>query len=283
MRKQKQKRKGSIKKISIIGFVLALALTVILKQGLAFSDSEFLSLQKLADLASHHQSSYPNPNTDAPRNFQEAKVFAKEIYADHRVTFYCGCRFNEQGRIDLPSCGYKIQRDLERAHRLEWEHIVPISQIASHLSCWQKKECRKANGAPYKGRACCREIDPTFAIMEADLHNLVPEIGELNGCRSNFRFGMLPYIESGQFGECHFKIDKEHRRVEPRHEVRGMIARIYLYVAERYGVHLSDSQLQLFKAWSKEYPPDAFEIERDKRIAKIQGNHNPYVTGYHYP
>jgi deoxyribonuclease-1 len=216
----------------------------------------------------------------APKNFIEAKIQAKKIYSDHRATFYCGCQFDKYGKIDLKSCGYKVQKDFQRANRLEWEHIVPVSQIACHLPCWQQKECKKNNGKPCRGRECCRENDSLFSIIEADLHNLVPEVGELNACRSNFRFGVLPYIQPGQFGECHFKVDKENRRVEPKQELRGMIARIYFYVADRYGVQLSDSQLQLFQAWNKEFPPDAWEIERDNRIAKIQGNHNPFISDY---
>lgn len=230
------------------------------------------------DLLITHAS--PNPVANPPKNFSEAKLAAKIIYADHRSTFYCGCTFDEQGQIDLKSCGYQIQQDIKRANRLEWEHIVPISHIAFHLPCWQQKLCSKSNGKSYKGRECCRKSDAQFSIMEADLHNLVPEIGELNACRSDFRFGLLPYIPLGQFGACCFKVDAEHRRVEPKPELRGMIARIYLYVADRYNMNLSDSQLQLLRAWNREWPPEAWEIERDRRIADIQGNHNPYVTRY---
>ncbi len=34
--------------------------------------------------------------------------------------------------------------------------------------------------------------------MEADLHNLVPAVGEINGDRSNYRFGMI----SGERYRC---------------------------------------------------------------------------------
>jgi len=215
----------------------------------------------------------------APQNFTEAKQVAKQIYSDHRYTFYCGCKFDKHGKVDLHSCGYKIQNDARRARRLEWEHIVPVSRMASHLPCWKNKLCSKERGGSYGGRNCCREIDPAFVKMEADLHNLVPEIGELNACRSNFRFGMLPFVKPGQFGECSIKIDKETRRVEPDVQVRGMIARVYLYIEQTYHLRLSDSQLQLFRAWNKLYPPEPWEIERDRRIYLIQGNHNPFVLG----
>ncbi len=268
-----RKRKSSIRKISIaLGISLTLVLTLIAGQGVGFRVADYNN-NSVASVVSRAL-------IESPKNFTEAKIAAKKIYADHRMTFYCSCSFDKHGKIDLASCGYKIQQDKRRANRIEWEHIVPISHIASHLPCWQNKQCTKESGKPYKGRECCREIDAVFAKMEADLHNMVPEIGELNACRSNFRFGMLPYVVAGQFGECEFKVDKEHRRAEPKRAVRGMIARTYLYMADRYGVHLSDSQLQLFRAWNKELPPDAWEIERDKRIAAIQGNHNLYISDY---
>ncbi len=214
-----------------------------------------------------------------PQNFTEAKDIAKRMFEDHRTTFYCGCHFDKHNVVDLKSCGYKIQNDQRRAQRLEWEHIVPVSLVAAHRPCWKEKLCCK-DGQYYGGRKCCQQIDKAFAKMEADLHNLVPEIGELNALRSNYRFGVLPHIPEGQLGECQFKIDPETRRVEPQPSVQGIIARTYLYMAMRYNINLSDSQVQLFNAWNKQHPPDTWEIEWDRRISGIQGNHNPYITEY---
>ena len=58
---------------------------------------------------------------------------------------------------------------------------------------------------------------------------------------------------------------------------RGAIARTYFYMRDRYQLNLSRQQTQLFTAWNKQYPVTAWECERDERIAKVQGNHNPYV------
>ncbi|WP_029841032.1 endonuclease, partial [Vibrio parahaemolyticus] len=55
------------------------------------------------------------------------------------------------------------------------------------------------------------------------------------------------------------------------------IARTYLYMSKEYGFKLSKQQTQLMSAWNKTYPVDKWECERDKRIAKVQGNHNPFV------
>lgn len=218
----------------------------------------------------------PNP----PRNFQEAKQIAKHIFRDNRRTFYCGCKFDKHNQVDVESCSYVIQKDKRRAKRLEWEHIVPISHLAANFACWKKSLCCNKKGDCYRGRRCCQEIDPAFSKMEADLHNLVPEIGELNALRSNYRFGVLPQMQGGQFGICEMKIDPETRRVEPRESVRGVIARTYLYMAATYDFHLSDSQRQLFNTWNTEFPPDEWEIEWDNRIFFTQGNHNPYISKY---
>lgn len=215
-----------------------------------------------------------------PKSFSEAKRLAVQIHHDHRTTFYCGCKYDKHHKIDLQSCGYQIQKNVRRAQRLEWEHIVPISQLASNLPCWKNRLCFKKNGQCYKGRRCCREIDPDFAKMEGDLHNLVPEIGELNALRSNYRFGLLPFIDSHQFGNCEVKIDPVTRRIEPRVLTRGVVARAYLYMAEKYDMRLSDAQRQLFMAWNNQYPPDSWELEWDRRIHDLQGNSNSFISHY---
>ena len=40
---------------------------------------------------------------------------------------------------------------------------------------------------------------------------------------------------------------------------------------------ISDKNRPLFEAWDKEDPVDAWECERDRRIAQLQGNHNPFI------
>ena len=39
----------------------------------------------------------------------------------------------------------------------------------------------------------------------------------------------------------------------------------------------SEKNRPLFDAWDREDPVDAWECERDRRIAALQGNHNPFV------
>ena len=214
----------------------------------------------------------------APATFTEAKKYAKQIFEESPHTFYCGCRYDKHNKINLKSCGYEIQKDKRRAARLEWEHIMPVSLWGKDLDCWKKTVCCKEKKECYKGRSCCRTKDPHFAAMEADLHNIVPEIGELNQLRSNYRFGVLPEVKEGRFGRCEIKIDADLRRVEPRDEVKGTVARAYLYMADQYGITLSNSQRKLYTSWDKLYPPTSWEISWDEKVAKIQGNHNRFIT-----
>jgi len=67
--------------------------------------------------------------------------------------------------------------------------------------------------------------------------------------------------------------------VEPREEIRGEIARTYMYMDFVYpsrGI-ISKKNRKLFEAWNKSDPVDEWECERAKRIENIQGNRNEIV------
>lgn len=101
---------------------------------------------------------------------------------------------------------------------------------------------------------------------------------ETNADRSNYGFGMIAG-EPRVYGQCDFEVDFKARLVEPRPEVRGQIARIYFYMHNRYGLRMSRQDQQLYMAWDRQHPVSAWERERDRRIARIAGNNNPFVTG----
>jgi deoxyribonuclease-1 len=166
----------------------------------------------------------------------------------------------------------------KRAHRLEWEHIVPAHAFGQSFKEWREghPDCVDRKGKPFKGRNCARKRNIKFRYMESDLYNLVPAIGEINGLRSNYSFAMIPG-EKREFGTCDMEI--ENRKAEPRPEVRGNIARIYFYMNWAYEGHgiVSKKNRKLFEAWDKEDPADDWECERSKRIEGIQRNENPFV------
>ncbi|WP_392565901.1 deoxyribonuclease I [Utexia brackfieldae] len=200
-------------------------------------------------------------------NFSQAKVAAIKINKE-ASTFYCGCKIEWQGKkgiVDLDACGYKIRRNELRAKRVEWEHVVPAAHLGKNRQCWQQG-----------GRANCAK-DPYYVKMETDLHNLQPAIGEINGDRNNYQFSQWRG-GGGQYGACEMKVDFKNKQVEPPEYTRGVIARTYFYMRDTYHINLSSAQTQLMTVWDKLYPVSEWECERDRRIADVQGNHNPYVS-----
>ncbi len=226
----------------------------------------------------------PGHLPNAPGTFTAAKkALYDRVYFDHRVTFYCGCAYDADRRIDLASCGLEALADKPRAQRIEAEHVFPAAQFGNFRPCWRNPgafpECVKSPGKTVSGRECCQKVDPVFEAAHNDLQNLVPAVGEVNGQRSDFGWGMIPG-EKREFGRCDFEVDSSLRRVEPPEAIQGDIARIVFYMAATYGFNLSNQDRQLYTAWSRQDPPDAWEVERDQRIKAIQGRGNRFVEDY---
>ena len=220
----------------------------------------------------------------SPGSFESAKkILYGQIYADHRVTFYCGCAYSPDRKVDLGSCGLEALADKPRAQRIEAEHIFPAAQFGNFRPCWRSSrdfpECVKADGSALSGRKCCEQVDPVFETAHNDLFNLVPAVGEVNGKRSDFNWGMIEG-EPRVFGTCNFEVDSSIRRVEPPESVQGDIARTMFYMVDTYGFNLSRQDQQLYTAWSRQDPPDAWEIERNRRIKAVQGRGNRFVEDY---
>lgn len=229
------------------------------------------------------------------RVFDEAKKELGRIYAaaGQHVDLYCGCTFTpSQGhgmRVDLTACGYVAARDAARAERIEWEHAVPAAAFGHSFTEWTSghPKCVDTKGKPFHGRKCARIASAEFARIEADLHNLFPVVGEVNGLRGDLPMGVLdppdkPHAHTGlgatfRFGACTSAI--ERGVFQPRREVRGELARAYKYMAKSYperGI-IDDAHRPVFDAWDAEDPPDAWERDRNKRIAARQGNPNDFI------
>ena len=208
-----------------------------------------------------------------PSSFYKAKKISTKIYQPHQTSFYCGCDYKAKQKEnkkskrltpDWPSCGFNYRKNKNRASRIEWEHVMPAHHFGHQRQCWQKG-----------GRKACKK-DPEYKKMEADLHNLVPAIGEVNGDRSNYKFGMLEG-EKRAYGSCDIEINFKAKRVEPHPGIRGDIARIYFYMTDEYNLKTSRQQIQLFSAWSKYDPVDDWEREKNKKVKAIQGKGNPFI------
>lgn len=224
------------------------------------------------------------------RSFDEAKKALLHIYkgAPSPTDLYCGCAFRpEPGhgdglRVDLSSCGYTPARDAARAGRIEWEHAVPAAAFGRSFVEWQSgsERCVDGKGKRFKGRKCAR-TSADFARMEGDLHNLFPVVGEVNGLRGDLPMGLLDAHRRDRatfrFGKCASAI--ESGVFMPRREVRGDLARAYKYMDAVYpgrGI-IDETHRAVFDRWDAEDPPDAWERERNKRIAERQGNANAFI------
>jgi len=213
---------------------------------------------------------------EPPSTFTAAKAIAKnKVFYDQASTglgdLYCGCAWKwvgkSGGRIDAASCGYDTRAQQMRAERIEWEHIVPAWIFGHQRQCWQ-------NG----GRKHCVADDPVFRAMEADLFNLYPSVGEVNGDRSNYQYGLVAG-GAALYGACTTRVDFKARSAEPRDEVKGLVARSTFYMYDRYGLTMSRQQQQLLMAWDRQHPVSTWEREWDSRTAKVMGHHNPFITG----
>lgn len=197
------------------------------------------------------------PEPEAPQNFIEAKKLLKPFYQEHHpYTFYCGCRFNEQGIVvDCPLGSEDLIGE-----KVEWEHIVPASLLGKDLECWSAEACAWDPTGP-SARTCCQKTSETFQWREANLYNLVPAVKSVNRARSNYRPGWVFHKGRSQH-LCGLWIDKKSRRIEPDPPLRGFIARTYLHMHELYDYPLTKKDKMLFEKWNQQYPADEWEKNR---------------------
>jgi deoxyribonuclease-1 len=217
-------------------------------------------------------------------DFNHAKKALKKIFNGHEETLYCGCRYYGK-ELNLNSCGIYVPDAPKRLKRLEWEHMVPAAKFGEAIKAWKTGDdaCETADTVhrqyghshgQAKGRKCAEKASPLFRQMEGDLYNLWPESGEVNGARSN-KPPRESVEESKVFGSCETKIGKKY--FAPRKEVRGVVARAYLYMVWAYEVAISEDEKQMFEKWNRENLPTQWECERAQRIKDVQGNANPFA------
>jgi len=203
---------------------------------------------------------------DTPASFDTAKRRMYKLHADHQLTLYCGCSYDAKV-VDLASCEMTELEDVARARRTEAEHIVPASAFGRTRPCW-------AEG----GRKHCMKVDDVFRAFHNDLHILAPTVGEVNGRRSNYSFGFIAGEERA-FGACDFEVESADSKAEAAADVRGDVARVYLYAWTHpsYRLPLSEPEVYLYWRWHLSDPPTEWERTKDRRVEDQQGNHNPFV------
>jgi deoxyribonuclease-1 len=96
------------------------------------------------------------------QSFSKAKkILIKKVYRGHQTTFYCESQYT-QGKQVIHTNGYVPKRNSKRAHRLEWEHIVPAHAFGQSFKEWREghPECvnRKGNVRGRKGSKTFSEM-----------------------------------------------------------------------------------------------------------------------------
>jgi len=222
--------------------------------------------------ASDNQYTFESESSYSIKSFRKAKKYLMDIYKDNRKTFYCGCDYSNDKTVAAGNCGYTARKNEKRGSRIEWEHIVPASRFGQSLQCWQQPEqferCIKKTGKTVSGRKCCRRVNATFRTMEADMMNLVPAVGELNGDRSNYKFATVKG-EKRVYGACDFEINRRTKTVEPEPSIRGDIARVYLYMQKKYDMELKPEEITLFNKWANSDPLDQWEQQKYQRVDSL--------------
>lgn len=213
-----------------------------------------------------HESTTPTKEVKGTQNFRRAKdLLHKEVFVDEETMYdiYCHCPYDRHKNIDWGSCGYSPRKNAERGKRLEWEHVVPAAYFGRNLACWKEG-----------GRKNCGTKSDLFNAFEGDMHNLRPAIGELNGDRSDTLFG-ISVEKKKRYGSCNFFV--EPGLVEPPDRVKGQVARIWLYMADKYGFELSADIRALMTQWNSTFPVTRIERTINDRIQRLQGDSNPFV------
>ena len=199
------------------------------------------------------------------------RLLATKVYPTYQKAFYSNCDYEIKEKKLVPihkTCGFTYRKNKNRSERIEWEHVVPVWHFGHQLRCWQ-------NG----GRMGCRQTNTKFKQMEADMHNLVPAIGEINGDRSNYKYAMIEG-EKRVYGKVDMEILFTKKHAEPMKAIYGDIARTYFYMRDRYGLRLSKKQEKMLIAWNNLDPVSAWEKKRNKLISELQGDDNKYVSDY---
>lgn len=216
-----------------------------------------------------------------PHNFRQAKNIANHIFMNYPETIYSGCQLGAAKHVDLNSCGFKPNVNSPRDLRLEYEHLLPMASAKHHFKCWREPLCVNAKGRTFKGRRCCQQIDQSFQQLEGELFNLWPEVGSINQARHDFKFTEFSDVEKKRLGRYRglpIYIDFKYKRIEPRDEAKGLVARASLFVFRQYKIRLSQAQLKLFQYWNKKYPPKEMELKWAAKIAKIEGYPNTFIS-----
>lgn len=182
---------------------------------------------------------------DSEYNKVRDSLFWKKLYPSSYSTLYCG-----------------VEKEL--GQRVTVEHVYAAGWIAESLGCKNRKNC---------------DVEK-YLKASSDMHNLWPALTRYNSSRRDLVFGEIEG-ETPRFKDdtCDFeRTTGKYAIVEPRDNIKGQIARSYLYMVHWYDLPTKDL-LPLMIKWHTDYPVTTIELERNKIISVLQGRSNPFIGG----
>jgi len=121
--------------------------------------------------------------------------------------------------------------------------------------------------------------------MRSDLHHLMPTFMHPNSVRGRMPFAEVSDHDADYSNSAGAK--RGSNGFEPPDVAKGRVARAMFYFYTRYlGYNIIPSsfardfwnnRIELLLRWNREYPPDAWEIQRNERVEIVQGNRNPFI------
>lgn len=196
---------------------------------------------------------------------------------------------NYYDQVDFKLSGTKLYEEL--AATTIAKHINIQSYSARHKQLYDidaKLEHRDSVVLMYSGESRYREeftsgrnnykpqtfntehVYPQSLIVntaKGDLHHLRVCDSRVNTRRSNH-----PFTD----GKGSYTL--KNKSWYPGDRWKGDVARMIMYLNLRYAESFEDvGSLELFLKWNAEDPVSGFEIQRNNRIAQVQGNRNPFI------
>lgn len=146
--------------------------------------------------------------------------------------------------------------------------VTVISEIYSLSKIASASQCKNVEG--------CKNTK--FIKASTDLHNLWPVNKWAEKTLENVIYGELDEsVHSFSYQKCTLeRTTSKNPKFLPREEVRGAIARSYLYMIHKYDLPHYDL-LPVLISWHFKHPVSPEETRRNKLIIKLQGNSNPFI------
>ena len=202
----------------------------------------------------------------------------KRLYKDHKTMSYKNARIQVYNTIDCEDNQIWLEYSSSRYSWTCGGTSTPSSTIV--------------NAEHTIPQSTFEEKTP----MVSDVHHLFASPAKLNTARSNYPFSEFSYDDCKTW--CHEEtcqntkpsgdmtewscVSSDGRYFMPRAADRGRVARAVFYFYTMYDQYSIETvgNVDTFKKWNKQYPPDARETHRNEVANKTQGNRNPYVDDY---